>query len=281
MSEIQAIVARWQASALSTEMALMQLLAETEDVAAVEAAVRDHPTLAAHLDQHRAGCERIAHMLQAGVDSPEPAADVDSGIAFARRLFDWSVAQNPETSVALYSLGSPEVLARATAEVLGLLDAWDLLAADAHVVEIGCGIGRLLVPLAARVAAVTGLDVAPGMVAEAQRRCATLGNVLVQQTEGRDLTGIGDASQDLVLAVDCFPYLVQAGDALAAGHVLEVARVLRPGGAFALLQVSYRGDPTQDCADVARWAAAAGLEVEVAGERPLPLWDALVFRLRK
>ena len=45
--------------------------------------------------------------------------------------------------------------------------------------------------------------------------------------------------------MDSFPYLMQAG--VAERHVAEAARMLRPGGALAILNLSYR-----ILADVAR-----------------------------
>ncbi|MCP5672141.1 hypothetical protein NL286_27940, partial [Klebsiella pneumoniae] len=75
---------------------------------------------------------------------------------------------------------------------------------------------------------------------------------------------------DLVLAVDSFPYLMQAG--VAEAHVAGAARALRPGGALAVLNLSYRGDPALDRADAARCAGGAGLALEVAGATPFELW---------
>jgi len=56
------------------------------------------------------------------MDSPDPAPSVEEGIAFCERLFDWSVQQSEEASVALYSLGNPELLERATREIVVQLE---------------------------------------------------------------------------------------------------------------------------------------------------------------
>jgi ubiquinone/menaquinone biosynthesis C-methylase UbiE len=131
--------------------------------------------------------------------------------------------------------------------------------------------------LTAHATHVTGLDVSSQMIAAATRRCAGIANLALRVTEGRGLDGIGDGSVDLVLAVDSFPYVVQAGEALVRTMFAEAARVLRPGGAFVILDYSYTGDETA----VRAHAEAVGLAVEREGERPFQLWDASAFVLRQ
>ena len=194
-------------------------------------------------------------------------------------VFDRLARRSPEASVALYSLGDPERLQAATDEVVDWLRVRGLLGPDRLAVEIGCGIGRFLRALGPQVEAVVGLDVSAVMTAEARDRTAGLDNVVVLQTDGRDLSPLDDGSVDLLLAVDSFPYIVQAG--LAADHVREAARVLRPGGELVVFNWSYRDDPEADRDDAASQAADAGLQLVAAGERPLTLWDGVLFRLRR
>ena len=150
--ELARITARFADGTLSAPIALMRLLIAAEDVDVVAAAVAPHDALRALLAANRAGCARICAMLSSGVDSDAPAASVEAGLAFARRLFDYSVAASAESSVALYSLGNPELLAAATAEVVRLLDAWRLLRPQTRCLQIGCGIGRFEAALASPVA---------------------------------------------------------------------------------------------------------------------------------
>ena len=82
-----------------------------------------------------------------------------------------------------------------------------------------------------------------------------------------------------MLAIDSFPYMVQA--AVAARHVTDAGRILRPGGALAILNLSYRNDDDQDLADARDWAAATGLRLEVADPRPFRLWDGSGYVLRR
>jgi len=194
-------------------------------------------------------------------------------------MFDRAALLSPEASVALYSLGEPERLAAATAEVVDRLADWDLLGPDRDALDLGCGIGRFAAVLAPRLRSVTGIDVSEQMVREAWARTAGLANVTIRRTAGRDLGDFCDAAFDLVLAADSFPYLVQVG--LAEAHVAEAARVLRPGGDLVILNYSYRNDPDADRAELARAAAGSGLVVRREGTHDFRLWDAPSFVLSK
>ncbi len=77
----------------------------------------------------------------------------------ARRLFDASVAQSEEASVALYSLGSAELLAAATDEVIGVLHDWGVLGPDRDALEIGLRHRPADAALVAHVRSVAGTDV--------------------------------------------------------------------------------------------------------------------------
>ena len=84
-----------------------------------------------------------------------------------------------------------------------------------------------------------------------------------------------------MLAVDSFPYLFAADPAIAARHVSDAARLLRPGGALLILNFSYRGNSDADRADVAWLASEHRFVLERAGTRELSLWDGVTFLLRK
>ncbi len=195
--------------------------------------------------------------------------------------FDRAATASPEASVALYSLGSADLLQAATAEIVARMQAWGLVGVDRDALDLGCGIGRFLLALAPHFRRITGLDISARMVAEAEARCAYLPNVHVARTAGRDLDLVAAGTIDLILAADVFPYLVQTGGGLAERHVAEFVRVLRPGGTGLILNYSYRGDPESDRRDVAALAMAAGLRVARNGTADFTLWDGLSFLIEK
>lgn len=270
------------AARISPEVALARLLLAGHTAAGIGAALQRHPSSSPHwaamarlLADRGPALDALAHEVAATAANHD--ASGTDGVGRIAAFFDRAVAHSPEAGVALYSLGDPAILARATSEVVAWLDAGGWLHGDA--LDLGCGIGRMAAALAPRCAAVLGLDVSAGMVAEAQRRHAGLVNVRFAQTAGDGLDALPGAGFDLVLAVDSFPYIVQAGR--AAAHVAGAARVLRPGGALVVLNYSYRGDPQADAADAAALAAEHGLALEQAGTTPFAVWDGVAFVFRR
>ncbi|MEO5572920.1 MAG: class I SAM-dependent methyltransferase [Gammaproteobacteria bacterium] len=296
---VRPLLAQFFDGAISPAVTLMYLLIETRELTTINRALNSlfsgidalpddsglHRERLLQLSElirdNPSGCARITAMLLSDVDSDAPAKSVEEGIAFCKRLFDWSVQECAEASVALYSLGNPEILAAATAEVAAKMQAWDLLHSECSALEIGCGIGRFQVALAGKLRHITGIDVSARMIEAAQLRCAGLTNVRLLECSGHDLAQFSDDSFDLVFAVDSFPYLCQSGMALIATHFHEAARVLRSQGDFLILNFSYRDNLLQDCADVARLAAEAGFELVINGERAFTLWDGVAFHLRR
>ena len=285
---IQRIVDRYLRSEASASIVLMELVQFTEDT---ETLARTLPTLNGdpgklaalqrHFAENEAGCRTIVAMIGQRLDSPEVARNADEGIERSRRLFDASVAESEESSVALYSLGSPEILAAATDEVVGVLENWGVLGRQRDALEIGCGIGRLMVPLCERLRSVVGTDVSSGMIAAAARRLAGHANASVHVTAGRDLSEFASASIDLVYSVDAFPYLVLSGPALVERHFQEIRRVLRPAGDFVLFNYAY-GRARQDVnAEVLALAERAQLQVARADESPFRIWNGIGWLLKR
>jgi cyclopropane fatty-acyl-phospholipid synthase-like methyltransferase len=191
------------------------------------------------------------------------------------------VAESEESSVALYSLGSPELLAAATDEVIGVLDDWGVLGRHRDALEIGCGIGRLMVPLCSRVRSVVGTDVSSGMISAARRRLEGFANASVRITAGQDLSEFGSGSMDLVYSVDAFPYLVLSGLALVERHFAEIRRVLRPGGDFVLFNYAYGRTREDANAEVLALAHGAELQVVRADESPFRIWNGIGWLMRR
>jgi SAM-dependent methyltransferase len=288
-ADIHVALKRYLDGEISGELALMHFvvalgharaLAPTlESLASVKPRRSELVELVRLSEVHADDLRRAAALVECGLlDLPSAA---DDGIAFIRSQFDKAVATSPEASVALYSLGSSEILDRATAEIFARLVQWALLPPHCVVLDVGCGIGRFERALAPHVHTIIGIDVAPGMIAEAQRRCHDLPNVVLKVCDGRDLARFKDRSMDLVLAVDSFPYLLAADPTIAVQHVSDASRLLRPGGALLILNFSYRGDSEADRADVARVASEHHFVLERAGTRDFALWDGVTFLLRK
>ena len=258
-------IAEWRAGTVSAEVALARLLLAGGDVSLRLAAAPELQRLLCR----RAGSIAPMRAMLAGIDHAAPA-DVP-GIA---AMFDAAVARAPEASVALYSLGDPATLARATDELVAWLAAETLIGPDRDVLDLGCGIGRVAAALAPLCRSVLGVDVSAGMIAAARLRHDGP-NLRFALGDGSFLP---DAAFDLVLAVDSMPYMVQAG--VADRAVADAARALRPGGALAMLNLSYRG-LDHDRAAARGWASDYGFTLVCEGATPFALWDGAAFVLRR
>ncbi len=260
-----------RAGAISPEVALARLLFSGVSPAQVAGRLRaGDDAIRALLD--REGLDAVAAMFSE-IDHQAP-----HDVAAMRAMFDAAVARAPEASVAAFSLGDPAILARATAELVAWLQAEALLGPGFDVLDLGCGIGRVAAAIAPRVRSVLALDVSPAMIAEARRRHENVPGLRFAITSGTDLGWLPGGAFDLVLAVDSFPYLVQAG--VAERHVADAAHLLRPGGTLAILNLSYR-DGEADRADARRWAAEYGLALRREGDRCFALWDGVAFTSRR
>jgi SAM-dependent methyltransferase len=280
----RAMLARYLAGDVSPEIALIHLLLEAgsllqlrESLQRLSATGREPFTRLAQLAAaHGESLGCAARLVEAGLTE----ADGDDRLAATREQYDRAVAMAPEAAVALYSLGDPAILDRATAELAELLDDWGLLGTDRKALDIGCGIGRIEQAIGPHLRRIVGIDLSPAMITEAKRRCDVIANAAFQVCGGHDLSELAETGFDMILAVDSFPCMVAAGAEIAERHIRDAARLLKPGGSFAIFNYSYRGDLSADRADIAAHARAAGLQVLRNGTRDLALWDATSFLLK-
>lgn len=93
-----------------------------------------------------------------------------------------------------------------------------------RLLDVGCGTGLMLQLASHRGAQVTGVDVAPGLLAVARERLPEADLWLADM----DRLPLADASFDAVVGANTFQF---AGD--PPGALREAARVCRPGGAVA------------------------------------------------
>jgi SAM-dependent methyltransferase len=117
-----------------------------------------------------------------------------------------------------------------------LLGALDLrINAGDMVVDIGCGVGRLTRPIAARARRVYALDISSEMLERARSHLADFENIEWILGDGSSLRPLREASVDACVSHVVFQHIPDPEVTLA--YVAEMARVLRPGG-WAAFQVS-------------------------------------------
>jgi len=118
-------------------------------------------------------------------------------------------------------------------------------------VELGCGTGMHLFPLAGRFERVHGTDLSPGMIEQAELlrlRHPHAERIRLSVAAAEDLNPVGDAEADAVLCVGALEHMLDQRQALR-----EAGRVLKPGGIFVCLT------PNADCVWYARLAPRLGL----------------------
>jgi ubiquinone/menaquinone biosynthesis C-methylase UbiE len=98
---------------------------------------------------------------------------------------------------------------------------------DSRVLEIGCGLGRLLKPLARRFAEVHGVDISEEMITQCSERLRSLANVHVQQSDG-SLATFPDGYFDFCFSWRVFQHIPEKRFVLR--YLQEGSRVLKPGG---------------------------------------------------
>ncbi len=115
-------------------------------------------------------------------------------------------------------------------EVSGRTDASALaalLSPGSAVLEIGCGMGRVMRHLAPACGRLHGIDISEAMVARGRERLAQLPNVSFEVGNGYDLAPFENESFDLVYSLYAFQHMPKT---TAYNYLAESARVLRPEG---------------------------------------------------
>lgn len=127
-----------------------------------------------------------------------------------------------ERGMRLLTLGR---LGRMRDEIVGRLDPGE------RVLDLGCGPGALAVQLAQAGCQVTGIDISPAMLAQAEQRACREGvarRVTLRELGVGELdTAFGDASFDAVVSVLLFSEL---SDDEIGFALTQSWRILKPGG---------------------------------------------------
>jgi SAM-dependent methyltransferase len=192
---------------------------------------------------------------------------------------------------AVCSYGMPEFYNRMIHLCQHLaLSPWLRVAPGTRVLDVGCGVGRWSSLLASRGARVTGMDLSPTMIEEAERRAHADGvsdrcRFLVQ-----DLAQL-DAGErfDLVIGVTVLQHILEP-EALRSA-VQRMSEHLAPGGRMVLLEAAptrlaqrcdtpvFRARTRDVYLDL---FARAGLEVQaISGVDPAPFKTWLLPHLRR
>jgi len=142
-------------------------------------------------------------------------------------------------------------------EQAGLEDAEFLarfLRPEMRVLDIGCGIGRVMRPLAPLCSEIVGIDISERMIEQGRQYLANTSNARLLRTSGSDLSALEDGSVDFVYSLIV---LIHIDKRNAYRTFRELARVLSAGGQ-AFLQFENIESPE----GLAEFQRVVGLEQE-------------------
>jgi predicted dehydrogenase/ubiquinone/menaquinone biosynthesis C-methylase UbiE len=100
----------------------------------------------------------------------------------------------------------------------------------ASILEIGCGVGRFVKPLACHFKQVVGVDISTEMINVAKENCVCLPNVSFALTDGTSLKEFDDNSFDYCVSAGVFQHITHIE--VIVSYIKEAIRILRPGGLF-------------------------------------------------
>lgn len=96
-----------------------------------------------------------------------------------------------------------------------------------RILEIGCGVGRIGLPLLDKVAHWHGVDIADNMIKQAGERLSGRSNVSLTALDRAELSGVADASLDAAYCVAVFIHMDKEDFFL---YLRELKRCVKPGG---------------------------------------------------
>ncbi len=138
----------------------------------------------------------------------------------ARENAPFYICTTAAESAEAFAASGEKDLAEQVVDGLPVSPGWSVL-------EIGCGIGRLLKPLSRRVARAIGVDLSEEMIRRGREYCADRDNVELRRTDG-SLDFLRDGELDFVYSHIVFQHLPRK--AYVERYFRESARVLKPGG---------------------------------------------------
>ena len=114
-----------------------------------------------------------------------------------------------------------------------------------HVLDVGCGIGRMVKPMASRFAHVSGVDVSTQMILQGRQWLAGVSNTALFEGNGVDLKVFESSTFDFVYSSITFQHMPRE---VFDSYLPEINRVLRPGGflEFQMCMGEYREPSFED-----------------------------------
>jgi SAM-dependent methyltransferase len=114
-------------------------------------------------------------------------------------------------------------------------------ASELRILEIGCGAGRMTLPLSKIFGRVDAIDISPEMIAKAQNTLRGATNVRLHVNNGADLSIFPDEQFDFVFSAIVFQHIPSRE--IVENYIQEAWRVLKPRSLF---KFQVQGVPFED-----------------------------------
>ena len=117
-----------------------------------------------------------------------------------------------------------------------------------NVLEIGCGIGRILIPMRKIFGNVTGIDISSEMVQLGQKYVSDIPNCNIVENNGTDLAEFSDNSFDFCYSFIVFRHIPEKQ--IVENYIKEVSRILKVG---CLFRFQVRGIISTKPSEITTW----------------------------
>jgi len=120
--------------------------------------------------------------------------------------------------------------------------------ANMNILEIGCGIGRILIPMRKIFGNVTGIDISSEMVLLGQKYVSDIPNCSIIENNGMDLTEFSDNSFDFCYSFIVFQHIPEKK--IVENYIKEVSRILKSS---CLFRFQVRGTISTKPNEITTW----------------------------
>ena len=117
-----------------------------------------------------------------------------------------------------------------------------------NILEIGCGIGRILIPMSKIFGDATGIDISSEMVLLGQKYVSDIPNCSIIENNGVDLSKFFDNSFDFCYSFIVFQHIPEKK--IVENYIKEVSRVLKPE---CLFRFQVRGTISTKPNEITTW----------------------------
>ena len=117
-----------------------------------------------------------------------------------------------------------------------------------NILEIGCGIGRILIPMRKIFGNATGIDISSEMVLLGQKYVSDIPNCNIVENNGTDLAEFSDNSFDFCYSFIVFQHIPEKK--IVENYIKEVSRILKPS---CLFRFQVRGTISTKPNEITTW----------------------------